>query len=217
MRRVIAIIDADHKQHPQQQSGLLTILPPEIRCRVFEFVLASGHDNDVVLRRFHEQKRLGKHSPLSLLAVCRATHNEAAGLFYYHHTLKLDVGDLKQFVTSMSLPRRASIRRLQVEIGWMENATTACRYLRYMPHIADVLLTFVKPLCPFNNEDTMRRELSMLKRCRLKLVDSASIRLEFKQGVRRTQTDEACLMMYQQAIIALQLPKAKKSEVFTKL
>lgn len=147
---------------------------------------------------------------MSLLAVCRATHDEAAGIFYYDHSLRIHYLDLKAFIKPTSLPRRASVRRLTIDAFAWEDITAACRLLRHLPHITDVSFT----LGDDYHEERREREWPMLKRCGLQTIASASIGLKFRRGPGpydyRPQREEGIQRMFGEAVKAAQTRKARK-------
>lgn len=157
---------------------------------LWEYVLSAPttkHGTNIT-RRPRKETPPGSSNLLSLLAVCRTTHNETAGIFYYHQTLQIGSHDIRSFVKSTSFPRRINIRNLRVNVDRLQQVTLVCRCLRYMPHIADVSFVFVASSDhPWLGnhwwlESALKQEAPMLKRCGLRSVPSASIRIEPGKG-----------------------------------
>ncbi|CZT25258.1 uncharacterized protein RCC_10987 [Ramularia collo-cygni] len=207
---------------PQQQSGLLTVLPPELRCRVWEYVLSDTNFACVMLRRPGEsQTSPATHNKLSLLQVCRATYDEAAGIFYHQHRLQISPLNLQPFIKSTGLNRRGSIRRLVIVVSAFEDITLACKQLRYMPHLEDVMFRFDRAALyrRFVDDDLKElaaRERPFLKGCGLNTIASASIQLTITVGSWPGQKNHAALLKdFEQAIHAAQSLKPKKNMVGT--
>lgn len=197
----------DRTPNQQQQSALFTNLCPELRCLIWRYALSvvpAHPDESVSIRRYRNQDRC---TVLSLLAVCRKIHEEAAGIFYHDHCLRIASPYIRPFVRHTSLARRENIRTLKIGVYDFQAVTAACRHLRYMSNIKDVLFSagfFVwdSPL-PWPDEYTkedLLRESGVLKTCCLHLVASAQIRLDFKRGTHPTKKQETYVRRFEEAI-----------------
>ena len=106
-------------------------LPPELRDRVYKFVLISGTGSFPV---GEYTSRIAKQR-LSLLLVSKQTCLEAFSFFYrYNHFHFFDVDELTQFLKNIGYARRHFVTH--VTLHWIDDkAELACRALQRCPNL----------------------------------------------------------------------------------
>lgn len=84
----------DARSDAERKHSLLN-LPPELRNRIYEYVLVNRCLKITVSKE--------KHSQPPLLETCRQLREEASGIFYSQNELKMDV---QQFSQGKELPKK---------------------------------------------------------------------------------------------------------------
>jgi len=93
-------------------------LPPEIRNMVYSNLLISAEQP-------LQPKPSGAPNRLTILGVCKQTHNEALPVFYRNNDFRLaDPEALYQFLRSLSIPRRRQITNITLD-DWHRRSTHA--------------------------------------------------------------------------------------------
>ncbi|KAK3723276.1 hypothetical protein LTR37_001999 [Vermiconidia calcicola] len=147
----------------QQQSRLLS-LPPEIRNRIYHYVLAVNNSidsEDNVAAVVHDGVFYMYDTPsvLSMLQVCQQLHNEAEATFYAINWLELPPRGISGFTQSISTTRLSAIHRIYIRgIAHAEYlATVTLKSLCAMPHLHTLHLSF-----DLDNGRTRRRLIETL-------------------------------------------------------
>ncbi|KAK3683250.1 hypothetical protein LTR37_020425 [Vermiconidia calcicola] len=140
----------------QQEQSLLMRLPPELRNRIYGYVLASG---DWTVNWRHSCRLYTTPNFLALLQTCRRVHNETMTMPYHGNYIQCDdANTLFDFMTDLRDEKMNAITSVAVKLEYPPCVPDLCEFLKMLHVIRTVknlrIEASMLPLAHLSNHST---------------------------------------------------------------